>query len=592
MKDELTLPDHLNKTTLANDISKFFVRKVERIRGNIDAIPINFSDRDLVPPDKPMTDANHDHMLHSFKTLTECEVKHLIQKMAKKSCILDPVPTTLVHNCLDMLLPCITRIVNTSLSTAHFPGEWKEALVTPLLKKGAKDSEYKNLRPVSNLQFVSKVVERAVFDQVYSHMAGNELFPVFQSAYREFHSTETALLRVVNDILLNMNRRHVSLLVLLDLIAAFDTVDHDSLLHRLETSFGITGSAIKWFTSYLSNRSQRVSLKGTLSDSHCLPFGVPQGSCLGPLLFTVYASKLYEVIKNHLPNVHTFADDTQLYMSFKPDSSVSEAQAISSMERCITALRTWMLVDKLMLNDSKTQFMIIGTHQQLSKTSIDRILVGNTSVAPVNEARNLGVWFDPNMNFNIQITKTCNLAFYSLHNIRRIRKYLTYNSTKTLVHALVSGRLDYCNSLLYGLPATHIDKLQRVQNAAARLVANTPRFCHISPIMSQLHWLPVKFRIIYKIILITFKALHGQAPQYITELIYYKRKSNHNLRSDNKCLLAPPAVKTAKTTGDRAFASAAPTLWNRLPTKLRAETTLSSFKSSLKTYLFKQAYDL
>lgn len=175
-------------------------------------------------------------------------------------------------------------MVNTSLSTAHFPEEWKEALVKPRRKKGARDPVYKNLRPISNLQFVSKVTERAVFDQLYTHAIDNDLFPLFQSAYREFHSTETALLRVVNNILFNMNRKHVSLLVLLDLSAAFDTVDHHTiLLNRLEISFGVTGSALDWISSYLSGRIQRVSVNGGLSDTCPVSYGVPQGALLwGP----------------------------------------------------------------------------------------------------------------------------------------------------------------------------------------------------------------------------------------------------------------------------------------------------------------------
>ena len=185
---------------------------MENIRNEIDATPISQSDRDLVPPDKPVVDTNV--LLRSFRNLSEQDIYDLIQKSAKKSCVLDPLPTTSVCDTLDVLLPVITKLVNTSLTTSHFPTEWKQAIVNPLLKKGAKDVTHKNLRPISNLQFVSKITERAVFDQVYSHMTDNELFPVLQSAYRKGHSTETALLRVVNDILSNMNKhQHVSILV-------------------------------------------------------------------------------------------------------------------------------------------------------------------------------------------------------------------------------------------------------------------------------------------------------------------------------------------------------------------------------------------
>ena len=289
--DELSFPDYHEKTALAYDINDFFVRKITRIRADIDATEVD----DTVPTESGVGDLCTCLSLSSFCPLTESDVSALIKKSAKKSCLMDPMPTSLVVGCLDVLLPVITRIVNSSLPSGYFPAEWKEALVCPLLKKAGLDPVFKNLRPVSNLQFLSKLTERAVFDQTYDRMMDVGLYPLFQSAYRKGHSTETALLKVQNDILMNMNRQHVTLLVLLDLSVAFDTVDHKILLHRLHSSLGITGTALKWFELYLSYRSQRVFSGGCLSDSIKLPYGVPQGSCLGPLLFTIYSSKSFDV---------------------------------------------------------------------------------------------------------------------------------------------------------------------------------------------------------------------------------------------------------------------------------------------------------
>ena len=228
------------------------------------------------------------------------------------------------------------------------------------------------------------------------------------------------------------------------------------LLRQFETSFGIKDAALAWFSSYLPACSQCVSQNGETSDCYPLPFGVPQGPCLGPLLFSAYASKLFEVIKLYLPNAHAFADDTQLYLSFNPDNSLNEAEAVHAMEQCIRAIRAWMQSDKLKLNENKTEVMLIGTRQQLSKVNLGTLTVGDTSVAIVNKARNLGVWFDSQLNFNVHITKTCSLSFCSPYKIRRIRKHLLYKSAQTLILALVIGCLDYCNSLLYGLPASYM----------------------------------------------------------------------------------------------------------------------------------------
>ena len=191
-----------DKSKLADDIGGFFVRKIDRIRFDIDAVDIDPSARSALPPDQEVDAA---HAFHSFQPLSENDVSALIRKSAKKSCPLDPMPTSLVVGCLDVLLPVISRIINLSLSCGHFSEEWKEALVTPILKKpGLDPTQLNNLRPVSNLNFISKLTERAVFDQIHSHMSRFALYPTSQSAYRKGHSTETALLKVQNDILINM----------------------------------------------------------------------------------------------------------------------------------------------------------------------------------------------------------------------------------------------------------------------------------------------------------------------------------------------------------------------------------------------------
>ena len=173
-----------------------------------------------------------------------------------------------------------------------------------------------------------------------------------------------------------MNSQSVTLLVLLDLSSAFDTIDHKILLERLSSKFGFRGKVLNWFSSYLSGRSYRVMLNGTSSDKYELNFGIPQGSCLGPLLFILYASKLFDIVGNHLPDSHCFADDRQLYASFKPEDLCGQSEAILAMENCISDLRKWMLKDKLKLNDGKTEFLMIGSKQQLQKLSLVMSVLG------------------------------------------------------------------------------------------------------------------------------------------------------------------------------------------------------------------------
>ena len=187
--------------------------------------------------------------------------------------------------------------------------------------------------------------------------------------------------------------------MLLDLSAAFDTVDHRILLDRFQFDFGISGSALSWIESYLSNRTQHISIKWVLSSNFNLKFGVPQGSCLGPLLFSLYASKLFKIVESHLPNSHCYADDTQLYIAFRSGNDLEETAAITAMESCIADISQWMHSDKLKLNSDKTECLLIGTRQQLQKVSnISTLSAGDSSqIAPSCEVRNLGTWFDCKM---------------------------------------------------------------------------------------------------------------------------------------------------------------------------------------------------
>ena len=219
-----------------------------------------------------------------------------------------------------------------------------------------------------------------------------------------------------------------------------------------------------------------------------------------------------------------------------------------------------MISDNLMLNDDKTEFLIIGTRQQLAKVNINCIRVGSTDVCPVTVARNLGSWFDEQLTMSTHISKLCGVAFYHLHNIKRIRKYLSRESTEMLVRAFITSCVDYCNSSFYGLPSYQLNKLQRVLNASAWLVFNMPSFCHISPLLRGLHWLPVKARIQFKILLITFKAIHGLAPKSRCGLLTSK-SSLYNLRSPGSIFSFYASFSIKDFLGDGAFLVATLFVW-------------------------------
>jgi len=298
----LCFSDYTDKSALASDIGKSFVQKISRLREELDQgyVPNDqghVMDDSVVNSDStiPLT------RIEGFELLAEDDVRMLIVNSKSTSCCLDPIPTHLLKSCSEPLIPVVTNIINSSLESGIFPDSWKEAVVIPLLKKLGLESLFKNLCPVSNLAYISKLTERTVFNQTYDHLVQSGLYPLLQSVYRQYHSTETALVKVANDILLNMNSQRVTLLALLDLSAAFDTMDHAILLKHFTTDFCIGRKALEWFSLYLSGCSERVLFEGATSDRFDLCFGVPQGSCLGPLLFVVYASKLFEIVQVHLP---------------------------------------------------------------------------------------------------------------------------------------------------------------------------------------------------------------------------------------------------------------------------------------------------
>ena len=248
-----------------------------------------------------------------------------------------------------------------------------------------------------------------------------------------------------------------------------------------------------------------------------------------------------------------------------------------------------MLRNKLKLNQDKTELLVISSKYR-PRPPLDYIRVGEEVVQSSKQARNLGVGFDQCLDFKEHVKITCKSAFFRIRSIAKIRRYLSQSTTETIVHAYTTSRLDYCNALLYGLPKYLISRLQLLQNSAARLVTLTRRQEQITPILRNLHWLPVHYRITFKILLLTYKALNGLAPDYIKDLLKYN-DSRRTLRSSNNRLLDEPRANL-KTYGERAFSVAAPRLRNKLPLQIRLSSSEAVFKTNLKTHLFKHAFDL
>jgi hypothetical protein len=564
-----------------NDLAAYFKDKISNLRTELahqsttlyGTLPI--IDRKLIPM-----------KLDNFSNLSTTDIISSVNHMKSKHCILDPIPTWLVKECLDVLAPMVTTIVNMSLSSAIFPLEYKCARILPILKQASLDPLVnKNLRPISLLAFLSKVIEREVAHQVSGHLTTNNLYEPFQSAYRVNHSVETALTRVHNDISISLDKGKYVLLIMLDLSAAFDTIDHTILLNRLDTHFGIVGSVLQWFRNYLTDRSQTVTCGNSESLPVTLACGVPQGSVLGPLLFSLYMAPLGDLLRELGMEFHCYADDTQLYMSV---DTMNSDLARSKLEVNLKYIQTWMSKNLLKLNPNKTEYIVLSSSKISPPSNILSITFNHSLIEATAVVRNLGVHFDNNLTLTKHVNNVCSATYYQLRNIRSIQHYLPTTAITSLVHSLITSRLDYCNVLLTGYPEGLIYKLQKLQNAAARLITNSDYRAHMTPVLEHLHWLPVRQRCIFKLLLLTHKCIHHDGPDYLKSLLTYYTPNRELRSSSDTLILIVPQIQTKY--GKQAFSYLASHHWNRLPLLLRSCQQTLTFKNMLKTHLFTQHY--
>ena len=358
--------------------------------------------------------------------------------------------------------------------------------------------------------FISKLVERVVASQLNDHVSLNGLENVRQSAYKLGPSTESALLSIKNVVHLAFAKGEATLL---DQSAVFDTIDHDTLLNSLSSWFGVSGVVLSWFKSYLSDRVQCIKIGSILSDAKKLLYGVPQGSVLGPILFSLYTTPLSKVIQNH-PGIsfQFYADDTQLYVHL---THKNVASALDKLSHCLEDVKRWPSTNRLKLNPDKTEFIVFGSKSQHEKLnqSFQVNILGNL-ISPIDAVRNLGAWFYSDFSFSCHVMKVCKACFAHVRDLKRLRGHLTHEAALMAANALVGSRLDYCNSLFRGLSALDLRKLQCVQNSLAGIVANTTKYSHITPVRKALNWLPIKYRSIFKTAMLVYKFPHSGNPKY------------------------------------------------------------------------------
>uniref|UniRef100_A0A3B1JQH4 Reverse transcriptase domain-containing protein n=1 Tax=Astyanax mexicanus TaxID=7994 RepID=A0A3B1JQH4_ASTMX len=566
----------LVSTERCNEFAKFFNTKIHNIR---QAISTSLSTKEPMCSPKPCKSIIVN--MCQFSTINEEVLIDTVSHLKSSTCSLDTLPTKFLKNVFYSISEDILQIVSTSLMSGVFPNALKTAVVKPLLKKKNLDTNLlNNYRPISNLPFIGKIIEKIVFKQVMHFLSINNCLDQFQSGFRPNHSTETALIKVINDIRLNTDSGKMSILLLLDLSAAFDTIDHNILIDRLENRVGISGTVLKWFSSYLQGRKYFVEMENNVSETVPVTCGVPQGSILGPLLFNLYMIPLGEIMRDYGISYHSYADDTQIYMALCPNNY----GPIDSLCKCLEQINKWMGQNFLQLNKDKTEIILFGNSNERHRLAA---YLDSKSLKSKELVRNLGVQMDSDLTFNSHVKAVTKSAFYHLKNINKIRDFLSKSDLEKLIHAFISSRIDYCNGLLTGLPKKTIKQLQLIQNSAARVLTRSKRREHITPILKSLHWIPVCYRIDFKVLLLVYKCLNGAGPAYLSDVLQQYEPSR-TLRSSGTAQLEPPKVKTKH--GEAAFSYYAALKWNQLTESIRRAPTLNMFKSRLKTYMFDQAF--
>ena len=583
------IPNHKPDNEICEDMKSFFVEKVEKICSDLTD---KHTRRDCY---QDMTPDFQGEPWNNFSQINETEFKEILSDLNKKECEEDPIPLKLLMQCIDEVKPIIMFIVNNSLTTGVFPTALKTALVRPVIKDENGDvNSYKNYRPISNLPFLSKVIEKSVQRQLDKHLKFFNLHAEHQSGYRSNHSCETATLTIYNDLLCLSDVKNKVVLLLLDLSAAFDTVNHQTLLSKLRAKYGFSGVVLNWFKSYLNDRSFTVTINKSRSSRCFLRIGVPQGSILGPILFILYTKELNLIGQSYGFSIHLYADDTQLYIEFNPlyqDMPSIETKIVE----CLAAIKDWMTTNNLKLNPDKTEALVAQTRNNFSTWSANSIQLSSSgeTIEPSPVVKSLGVLFDEYLTFEDHVNSVIRCCNIHLRNLQVIGSKLNFDLKKQLIHCLVFSKLDYCNGILYGLPDCTIKKLQKVQNSCVRFLFGRRTFRNwenVTPLLKKAHFLPIRQRITYKIALTVFKCLNNIAPKYMTKCIEVKKQPLRTVRTDKDYfLLSVPPISNYKRT-ERSFSYCGPSVWNCLPYELRTLTDVAIFKNRLKTHLFQEVF--
>lgn len=522
-----------------------------------------------------------DHIEFKIPFIKLEETKSLLTKLdITKAIGQDNIGPYFLKISADTLAPSITYLINLSILEGVFPSHLKVAKVHPIFKKGDK-SLPGNYRPVSVLPTLSKIFEKHVTHHLYLYLSKYKLLSQCQSGFRSQHSCQTALTDIIDKWLKYMDDGKVIGAVFLDLKKAFDMINHDILCKKLEL-YKISNSSLKWFKSYLSERSQNVCIGNYISNPEPLESGVPQGSILGPILFILYINDL--PLEQITSDIEMYADDTTLHYH---DTNKSEIENVLNHD--LNTIRMWCKNNKMEINPNKTTCMLIGSAQR--KAKIDNslhILIENQEITNVNVQKMLGIYIDHNLDWKFQVQQVIKNINSRLFLFSKIKLYLDKKCKILFYNSYILPIFDYCCIIWGNCNADGIEQLTKLQKRAARIILDAPFNTPSKELFKSLNWLSFRDRLIYHKLILVYKILNNKTPEYLQKYcVPNTNVHNRNLRSisNNNLVIVRPNTNNMK----RSFAYSAPTLWNKMPLNVKLSSTLNSFKTNCFKYVFEQS---
>ena len=508
------------------------------------------------------------------------EIKKIIKTLKSSSCGVDGISAFFIKLAADHIANPLANIINASFRHRTFPKRWKNAIVKPIPKisNPTSESEY---RPISLLTVHSKILEKVAAYQIIKYFQEEELQDIYQSAYKANHSTITALLNISDDIYNALDDSELTIMVLIDYSKAFDTINHRILFAKLK-KLGFHFEAISWIVSYLTDRKQKVQTLDDESGWEDVLNGVPQGSVLGPLLFSIMVHDIKEVIMES--KYHMYSDDTQV---FKHTSVNQINHNISSVNADLNRISNFSKNNCLKINEKKSQLIIFGSRKQLNKLKdirIDNIQINNKNIERETTVRNLGIDFDEHLSWRDQINRQVKNAYYKLKQLYRFNKFLTEKCKLRLVETYVLSQLIYGNTITQNITLELQNKLQKVQNACFRFVFGVRKYDHITPYINKANSLKIAARTKLQALVQMHKIIQKKAPPYLCSRVIFRRNI-HNRNTRNRNLIHLRRLKINVKNG--AFFNQTAIDYNSLISQKIVDFNMSigSFKKSCKTHL-------